>query len=150
MTSLGYKKLSISTNDDPLIADEQLDRLVKIRLYTEGEASGSPYEACVTVSNSAILDGSDYAIPLRSDASSTFDFFPDSAKITSVNGKTYYNNTPSSSTDEDVKMTSSSASDVTAWYVNAYVVSVGRTETFTLKYSQLTALGYIVISSSNQ
>ena len=79
MISLGYKRMGVSTNLDPLIelGDISLDRGVKIRLYTEGEASGDPYQATVTVGNVPLMDGSEYAIPLRSDGVSTFDFFPD-------------------------------------------------------------------------
>lgn len=147
MVSLGYKQMALSTNADPLVECEYIDRNVKIRLFTEGT-----YYAGVQVANVYVMDGEVNAIPLRSNGT-TFDFFPNKdaeytskdGKYTKVGDKQYENATPSSASD-DVKVTLSSTE---TWYVNAYVVSVGRTPTFTLKYSQIAPLGYIEIAKGN-
>ncbi|MGP1588084.1 MAG: hypothetical protein ACTTHG_07075 [Treponemataceae bacterium] len=152
--SLGYKQLKISTNKDPLIEKDGTNRSVLIRLYTEGVNSPRPehwYHWEVSVAGMKLLDGSQPAIPLRSNGS-TFDFFNNINKRDSgkknviINGKKYFNNIPVN-TDDDVKLTATGA--VTSYYVNAYAVSSGRDPSLTPKYGELLSLGYITINESD-
>lgn len=144
LSSLGYQQLVLSTDVDPLIEKSTVNRSIEIRLFTEG-STDNPYLAGVKVSGNYLKDGSANAIPLRIN-DKTFQLYSTN-KTTTVNNYVYTNTIPLNS-DEDVKYSTTFTTDDT-WYVNAYAVSVGRTSTFTLKYSQLTALGSIVISKTS-
>jgi len=143
--ALGYQQLNISNNDTPLVAKSGQNRTVEIRLFTEGYID-DPYEAGIKVSGQYIMDGNDYAIPLREN-NTTFAFYS-SSKNTVVNGVPYSNNIPNQE-DIDVKYTQASSEADDVWYVNAYAVSVGMTSDFSYKHSALEPLGYIVIDKSD-
>ena len=89
--ALGYQQLNVSNNDTPLVAKSGQNRTVEIRLFTEGYVN-NPYEAGIKVSGQYIMDGNDYAIPLREN-NTTFAFYS-SSKNTVVNGFSYSNNIP--------------------------------------------------------
>ncbi len=126
--SLGYAELTspkkISTENDTLFPITAANRLIQIRLFTEG-FSGLPYSAGVKINNT-LIEG---VVPIRAVLSNSFDFFGEGPIP--------------SSTDSDVKYTVNAGNDV--WYVNAYAVSVGRNTSFQYFYSSLLHLGYITI-----
>lgn len=144
--ALGYQKLSISNNDMPLVSKDTTNRSVEIRLFTEGFVD-NPYEAGIKVSGQYVMDGSDYAIPLRENEA-TFSFYS-SSKNTIVNGKSYSNSIPDADNIDVNFIQLSDDSQENIWYVNAFAVSMGMTSDFSYKYSQLEPLGYIVISEDD-
>lgn len=125
---LNYQQLGssnpIDTSNDTLFPLSSENRLIKIRLFTEG-SSDYPYRAGFTIAGNFIED----AIPLRSTTSATFDFFESGFLPDSI--------------DSDVTYLSTAGTDT--WYVNAYAVSVGRNTSYQPFYSSLIHLGYITI-----
>lgn len=145
--ALGYQQMLTSNSDYPLVSKSNNNKTVEIRLFTEGFGE-NPYEAGIKISDQYTMDGSDKAIPLRSENARTFAFYS-SEKNTIVNDVSYSNEVP---TQEDIDVSFvelEESSQENVWYVNAYAVSVGMTSDFTYKYSELEPLGFIVIKESD-
>lgn len=143
--ALGFQQLEISNKDFPLVSKSTSNRTVDIRLFTEGFVD-NPYKSGIKVSGSYIMDGSDYAIPLRENEN-TFEFYS-SSKKTVVNGQGYVNAIPN---QEDIDVNYVQKDDSVQqdiWYVSAFAVSVGMTSDFSYRYSELEPLGYITIDKS--
>lgn len=142
MQNLGYVELtSSSTNPDilgtPLFLKQGRDEEILVRLYREGDSElFYPY---FSVGGSYIQNNGVNIIPLRAEASKTFQFYD---YITDEK-------TDDFPQPDDIDVQFDSSAQDTKWYVCAYGVSVGFVpETYSNYYSQLVYLGYIVIKPS--
>ena len=136
MIGYGYQQLNTSDGSiQPLLSDEGVRVQIRLTNNQEGVSDDIGNKAQITHINK---------IPRRAlGTSKTFDFgrYEDSAY--SANKDNY---TPPASGDEDYE-----AGDVTSkkYYVNMYAVAVGRDTTYTMYYSNVQPLGYIVIDAGN-